>query len=302
MDPTAYEVICDSTTDREAWLEHRRTMVTASDMAAILGCNPWHGALEVYMDKIGMAAPVDENEAMEWGHELEEPVARAFGRRTNRHISMEGKLLRSVAHPRIGSTLDARQQIDDAPWFPLEIKTTGIRGIDEWEDGCPAWYMAQVQTQMLVTADAHASIACLIAGQRMVWQDIDADPEMQAAIVEAVGAFWQRVEDGNPPDPGPTKAAHEALLRLYPQGDPKKIVALDQEAVGWDDRIAEIADAMKALNLEDLQLRNLIEARIGAAEKGVLPGGLGSWTWKNRERAAYRVKACAFRELRRGRK
>ena len=60
------------------WLEHRMEGIGGSDVATILGMNPYKSALRLYMEKTREieAEPVD-NEFVELGNELE-PVLRKF--------------------------------------------------------------------------------------------------------------------------------------------------------------------------------------------------------------------------------
>lgn len=47
---------------RTAWLESRRTGIGGSDVAAVLGLNPWKTPLDVWNDKLG----ISEDKEMLW--------------------------------------------------------------------------------------------------------------------------------------------------------------------------------------------------------------------------------------------
>ena len=263
----AYQVVCDSS-DRERWLEERNNLVTASDVACLLGVNPYKSALELYLEKTGQREPFAGNETTEWGLLLEPVIIEEYERRTQRIAIRDGKLLRSNAYPFLGCTMDGRwrKQLQDAPWHPLEIKTTGAHRADDWDEGVPEYYLPQVQAQMIVTDTPMASVACLIGGQRMVWCDVERDDEMCVEIISAASDFMHAVETENPPPSSDPKA----LAELY--GDDGRVVTLDQEAITLDGELADARElidrGMKARDECNAQLLTMI----GDAHKGVLPG------------------------------
>ena len=85
----------------------------------------------------------------------------------------------------------------------VEIKTA--RSSQGWgEPGTneiPDYYALQVQHQMIVTGFEVADVPVSIAGGSPVLYEVPADPVVQQMIIEACIAFWQRVTEGNPPDP-----------------------------------------------------------------------------------------------------
>lgn len=87
---------------RRRWLAYRRTILTATDVPAILGLDPNKSAWSVWVEKVTGAEPEDPTsngvervdqptEAMTWGNLLEEPVALEVGRRTGRRIVDHGR-------------------------------------------------------------------------------------------------------------------------------------------------------------------------------------------------------------------
>jgi len=54
-----------------AWLAERKRGIGGSDAAAILGLSKFRTPLQVYLDKIGQAPPIEETAPMRWGKKLE---------------------------------------------------------------------------------------------------------------------------------------------------------------------------------------------------------------------------------------
>jgi putative phage-type endonuclease len=300
----AYDILID-TDDETAWLKARKRVLTASDMAAVLGLNPWKSALDVYLDKQGPSEPREDNDAMWWGRHLEGKIAEAYsdGKYSGRPIRRVGKhkyvLLVSRKYPYLAATLDFLTLIGDR-WVPCEIKNT--RRGEDWDEGAPIYHLVQLQQQILVIETGMGSIAGLLAGNRLVWQDVEADPELRARIIAEGADFMRMVDECEPPMPDASVSAGKALLALYPNEQPGEIVELDQGAVEWDTEILDVQARIKELNAREQQLKNNFMAAIGDAEKGILPGGIGAWKWATRAACEYVVKKEPARVLRRVKK
>ena len=63
--------------ERTAWLNERRKGIGGSDVAAIIGLSPWTTPLDIYEQKLGIALPSEETEAMYWGTALEPAIRQA---------------------------------------------------------------------------------------------------------------------------------------------------------------------------------------------------------------------------------
>lgn len=302
MDLTKCVPVADSGR-RDVWLAARRGLLTASDLSAVLGLNPWKSALALYAEKVGAAPEPVENERMYWGGKLEAAIADGYGERTKRHVRLDGILRRSLVHPFLGATLDAVTVVEGRGDCPLEIKTTWAGGAADWDEDVPEWYKPQVQAQMVVVGAGFASVACLIAGQRMVWTDVERDDAVVEAIVRQGAEFWSRVERRDPPPPDGSESSEVALRMLHPKEDPTRdAVLLTRAALDSTDRMDAIDEQLAALEREKRELRQSIEAAIGEAPRGVLPDGAGSWRWVTESRKGYSVGPWSGRVLRRTRK
>ena len=74
--------------DHEAWEKLRMQGIGGSDVAVIMGYNPWKKPYELYCEKVGLIEPEDlsDNEAVEWGVELEPIVAKKFSENTRKKL------------------------------------------------------------------------------------------------------------------------------------------------------------------------------------------------------------------------
>ena len=67
----------------------RRHGLGGSDVAAVLGLDPWRSPLDVYVDKVE-GSQRTENAPMQWGNRLEAPIADAYAERTNTLLATVG--------------------------------------------------------------------------------------------------------------------------------------------------------------------------------------------------------------------
>ena len=320
--------------DRESWLEARRAGIGASDAAAVLGVYPWKSPFACYVEKVTAVPGQDESEAMRAGNVLEPVVADWFARETEYELDDPGRFT-IVEHPLLPwalATIDRyivseRVYPDEAgdagviQVFPpagrgvLEVKTTGARNEERWDEEAPLWVQVQVQHQLAVTGLAWGYAAVLIGGQKFRMFRMERNERFIETMLEAEEKFWNRVKSRNAPPVDATEQTTDLLRRLYPTAEPGVIVDLSREMDEADaqlvgparadiekfdiDGIAErfgIRPALKVLEARERELTNRIRSAIGTAEKGMLPSGV-VWTSKEIQREAYTVPASTYRNL-----
>ncbi len=291
-----YEVICGNT-DPD-WLKYRRTGIGASEIAIPLGVNRWGSEIRLYAEKIGEIEPDDkESERMEWGRRLEPVIITAFAERTGLQITPCGLLIRSKEHPWAGATLDAvLKPQPNEPDIPVEVKNSSSYNAEEWSEGPPDHYMAQIQHQMLVTGAPFAYIVCLLGGNKMVWAKVDRDETWINRIIYHGERFWKLVVDRTPPAPDGSEDSRKALARLYPV-DTGEAIELSAEHLGVALGLASLKVQKKEIESRIMEIENQIKAALGNATLGVLPDG-SSFSWKLIPKKGYTVEASESRVLR----
>lgn len=287
-----FEVV-GHTTDAD-WLERRKEGIGASEIGAVLGLSRWATALDIYADKIDAPGRDEPGEAAEWGKLLEPVVLAEFGRRSGLSVEADGRLLRSVEHPWCLATLDGLAAEGDQ-LVPVEAKTATVYLEDEWADGAPECYRAQVNQQLLVTGAPHGYIACLLGGQRLMWSKIERDETLIRRIVNSGSKLWQQIRDRDPPPVTDARDTH-ALKRLHPDDDG----TATELPVDVGDLIEEL-DGLRA-EARDLKKRDgLLVARIqqtlGSHSEGRCANGWGV-TYRTQERDGHIVKPSKSRVLR----
>ena len=266
---TARVLVSTRGMDRADWLSARRAGLGGSDIAALTRGQLW----AVYADKLGLADPTPETEAMRRGNGLEAWLRGEVARRhptwriTQRHAILQ--------HP----TEDwALANIDGLIRTPegegvLEIKTSR----QSWPDGVPEAYQVQVQHYLAVTGAPWAVVAVLFGNFDTAEYTVAADPALQAALLDLGRAFWARVQRQDPPPLDGSEAARAWLLARYTPATRPAPVVLDPALVPVAARYVAVSQELKALQAERDALGVQLRAAIGDAPAVVTPTHRLTW-------------------------
>lgn len=279
----SYDTIADTRTlTHDEWLALRRTGIGGSDAGAIMGVSPYKGAFSVWADKMGKLPPLEDNEAMRQGRDLEDYVARRFAEASGLRVRHEYSMLRSVDHPCMLADIDRRIIGERAG---LECKTSRDITMARYRNGeYPMEYYCQCLHYLAVTGWDCWYLAVLVYGTDLLIYKICRDEVMDdiEALIRAEEAFWENhmVLDV-PPAPDALDSTAAALGSVYPYEDGTAVCA-DQEA---DEALTDLA-ALKAqrrsLDRQITERENQIKAAMGEAE--VIAGTSVSATWRSSER------------------
>jgi putative phage-type endonuclease len=287
-------------------LAARKKGVGGSDVATILGLNPYKTALELYAEKRGEVEPHDlsENEAVEAGIVLEDAIADLAARRMSKRDGGEVKLRRcnrTISNPKY-------------PWLTVnidrdvvgqergvEIKNVGAWAAGSWgapgTDEVPEYYLPQPHTYMIVKEYPVWTVAGYFGGADLRLYEVARDREFHELILDATRDFWQHVVEGRPPafDVGHPNAL-KALRRLYPGTDGTKVYA-DTATEHWyavyqdSEKFANAYASAAALAKNHLLHTMKTAAMLEFADGSVL-------TRKEVERKAYSVEATKYIDAR----
>lgn len=295
---------------REQWLMLRRETIGASDVAAILGCDPRRGALAVYASKIG-GIDAEETRWMKWGRLVEGAIAEGYTDETGRPTVDLGAY-EMQRHPDLKiltATLDrvtsgsaanpAPIASENGTMVPLEAKAVAGFKAREWIEDPPLHFQVQLNAQLACTGAQWGSLVALVGGITLAWKDVLRDDAFLAAALPKLEEFWLRVLRRDPPEADALPGTSEALRRLWPQDDGETI-PLEAEALQladqWETAKASKSDAEAKVD----DLGNKLRLRIGAATFGALPDG-SLLSLKLTKRAGYTVQETSYRQLRRSR-
>lgn len=227
------------------WVAERRTGLGGTDIPKILGVSRFGGPMDVYMDKMGLTAPLLETEAMKWGKLLEDPVAREYAFKTGRLVRRAAGFIRHPSYTFLYANLDRWSDKKGTARRVYEGKTSGEFAAKEFgeegTDQVPPDYLLQAMHYLAVTGKDEADMAVLVGGQKHRIYTIPRDDELIAGMTEEAVRFWRNKEQGIPPEIDGTEGAKDYLTYKYRDEGTERPMT---------DEIASLATAYAALKAE----------------------------------------------------
>ena len=202
---------------RSEWLKNRKNGIGGSDIAAVIGQNPFMSNTDLFDIKTGRKLQLDisDNPRVAYGVNAEELLVKLYDldhpEKNAEHLGFNS--VYNDKYPWALASLDGRTvEIDTLRDGVLEIKTTEITRSDDWEkwDGkLPQNYYCQCLFYMAVTefeyADLRAAIKYTSAegDKRTTIRDYHIErSEVEddiAYLMEEGAKFWEKVEKGISP-------------------------------------------------------------------------------------------------------
>ncbi|MEU5834548.1 lambda-exonuclease family protein [Streptomyces diacarni] len=277
--PTARLILPAGAPEAE-WHAVRAAGIGGSDVAAILGLDPYRGPRHVYEAKHGRGDTRD-TQPMRWGRRLEALIAEAFTEETALTTIETPGTFAHVDRPWQLANVDRFILDDDgAVVAPLECKNRSEYQADDWEEGVPDSPAIQAHWYMATCGWSHAWVAALIGGNRLRKYRLDRDEEIVTWLVDHCGRWYQdHVVDGFPPPADGLKATADLLSKLWDvRTDEVVNVDLDR-AVELREKRAALKGQEKAVAAELRTVENEMRLMTGEAEVARV-GSKSAWTWK----------------------
>lgn len=267
--------------DRTEWLQLREQGIGSSEVATIVGLNPWETPYQLWRRKRGMDAPQEENFAMKAGHYLEDAVSMFWHDETGQDViksSAGDWLIVNDEKPYLRVSPDRTYWLKDMPHSNtnkgiLECKTTQA-SIDP--EDIPKHWFCQVQYQLGVAELLNASLAWLSSGREFGYKDIRFVPSFYAWLVEEVDKFWnENIVGGQEPSAISVK---DVLLKYNKHTDGKTIEVGEDLFLDYQD-LKDVKKQIAALEERKETLEGRLKLAFEDAE-AITYGGDTIATWK----------------------
>lgn len=252
--------------DRTQWLEERKKGIGGSDAGTIMGFNKYKSAYQLFFEKTGRYYEEVDNEAVYFGNELEDFVAREFSKRAGKRVRRMNKML---VHPEHNFMLANLDRVVVGEKAILECKTANEYLKGDWDgDEIPASYLCQVHHYLAVTGYEKAYIAVFIGGNKFVWKEIERDEEFISILIEREKDFWENhvLKDEAPMVDG-SEATSEFLKNFYSEEDGTAIMLTQDDEV-----LLDALDAIKAeislLETQKKEYENQLKSKLKNATEG----------------------------------
>lgn len=269
------------------WLAARRTGITASEIAIVMGLSPYSSPYALYHQKTGTLPDSEQSDAMMLGSYMEQFVADRFAERhpefalsgSGRELyARQGRLWQMATPDRIVNDvrfdfLDGVSEVfeEHEPYAVLETKIDG--GSDEWgEEGTgeiPVHYRCQVLWQCRVMGLANWYLAAFLWHRRQVrvYEGvIDEAAERDLALMEdSARDFLDRLDRREEPDVDWRPATTAALKKLHPSVEDRDVEIPRYLAR----RYRAACRSYKAAEQRKKLTENLIRARLGNGRRAI---------------------------------
>ena len=267
--------------NREEWLQHRQSGIGSSEVATIVGLNPWETPYQLWRRKLGIDPPKQETFAMKAGHYLEDAVAQFWHDETGQDIikrSAVDWIIVNADKPYMRVSPDRTYWLAGMPHSNdnkgiLECKTTQM-SIDP--DDIPKHWFCQVQYQLGVAELEQGSLAWLCSGREFGYKNLSLVPDFYGWLIEEVERFWTDNIQGKQE---PTAANVQDVLLKYNRHTDGKIVEVNDEIFAAYKSLKELKDELFSIEERKAELEDKIKLGFGDAE-AISYGGQTIATWK----------------------
>lgn len=257
------KILDKSNMTEEDWQAYREKQkgIGGSDVATILGLNPYKSVFTLWLEKTGqIEPPVLNNEYIEWGNILEPVIREKFAKETGFEVEENHWVMLHDQHDFMVANVDG--EVTD-PQFGgekgvLEIKTAGERMRDQWENGPPNHYMLQLQHYLAVLDYSYGYVAVLIGGNTFKYYLVERDDYVIDNIIQAEAEFMEMVENGVAPEISGHASDSDYLASAFPE-DNGEIGELSDILEVYAKQYFNLQEQMKILQEEADYLKNLIK-------------------------------------------
>ena len=266
------------------WLAARMDGIGGSDIATLLGLNPYKTPTQLWLDKTGRGEPFTGNYATDRGHYLEPFLLDCYRANRDRVIidTAPDDIPSIIAHPEVHAarvSLDALAH-DEHGTYVVEAKTVGRRAASHWDnDDMPEAYKAQVGYQLAVTGLDVAHVVADVAGE---YQEriVEADPNFTAFVLDEVATWWWRhVHPEGPqltPDPDPVRD-RDVMAQVWTPDTDADPVVLDSVLVA---QLRDTKAALAAARTDYEVAAATVQAAMADATEALDVTGCAVATWR----------------------
>jgi putative phage-type endonuclease len=288
-------------TDRATWLAWRKSLLTASDIGAAAGKDPYKTPLRLYNEKLGLVPDLPENNAMRRGRHFEAAAIEYLKERFPDALVTQPKTFLADADARLGATPDALIQLPgESGVVNCQIKTVNRATWEKWNGDSPLNYKLQTLCEgMLLDARSNMLCAPMVSSHdaEIVIYDIPRHEAAEHGIRMVAEEFWRRVDNRDPYSVDYGRDG-DLLGAMFPQSVKEPVLDLSgdnllpellNERTGLADSVKTAKDRMKAIDTE-------VKAKMLAAEVAETPG----WRiyWKTKTIPEHVVREVTYRDFR----
>jgi len=274
--------------------------VGASEIAAIVGENPWSKPIDVWLSKTGRVPPEPEDPRASVGLRAESTLLRWY--QEDHASALDGASISSgasVRHPdcrMLGCTPDFIVRRGEAIDHLIQCKCVGARVALMWpeDDTLPSYVECQVQVEMEVTGAPFAVVAAWLGGTDVRYIRTERDPEFGALMRAAAERFWQHVLSDEPPEVDGSESWLRYLEARYPKPERKPLDPATEDAERWARVYLTTRDAEADAKARKAEAANHLRASIADGSGMLGSSWVATWQADKNGKRILKVKERSF--------
>ncbi len=251
----------------DAWLDYRKTVITATDIGVLLGINAWKCEADLADEKRGLAEPPPATLRMRAGSALQGLIGEEYERVTGRRLRAVRGMVR---HPDIEWAAASPDFRVVGEKVLVEAKRSSSR--TRFADGIPQDIQAQAVWQAGCAGYPVVDVAVMLGDDDLLIEPIEFNPALFDDLVAVAADFRRRLAEG-----GPFARDTARIKRDYPADNGAEMVA-DSDMDVAAKALAETRARRKAMEASETALEDAIKGRMG--EIATVRGNGWHATWK----------------------
>ena len=260
--------------DHSSWLKSREGGIGSSEVATILGVNPFDTPYQLWLRKTGRVQEVEqENMLMKLGHLLEDAISKLCAEEAGLNIVKSSaaefvvidkdKPYFRVSPDRYAYPVGERRNAENRTI--IECKSTQ-KPVDA--DNISRYWFCQVMYQMFVTRTETAHIAWLVQGRDFGYTKLFYKEDFCRFLAEEVERFWI---DNVLADKEPALSNLQDVLIKFPTHQEGKKAYADDNIIEIWSELKDTNDQIKRLESTRMELEDAIKVSMLDAESLVIP-------------------------------
>lgn len=295
-DSTSYRIFYP---EEAEWIGlHRlKNVVTASEVATILGVNPYKSAFTLYQEKVGNLPGFEGNISTRAGHVLEHFIAELYEEKMDENLVDPGDFTVYCCQdtPWLYCTPDRFTEDINPIAKVVELKALGAYARKDWTNKTgPLEYQVQNQIQLYCTGLEHGALAGLIATREFFVHEFDRHDRLLKNIIPKLAEFRERCMNGDAPPVDGSESTTTALKKIHPK-DKGGVVHNDGMEANMHERKI-LKDELAIVNHKLGLVENQLKQAMGDNAEMWANGVKMTWKWQHK-RGGY-TKASDSRVLR----
>lgn len=247
--------------------------IGSSEIASICGLNKYQTPFQLWCQKTGREAPIEETDQMWFGTKIEPVIAQVFEKKTCLEVS---KFLGKYTHPDFGWWVVSPDfhVFENSEMGLLETKSVSFRSIRKWEDGqVPDYAHCQLQWQLGATGLNFGYVGALIGGdmREFVFKRFQRSDDVIGQMKDLAEKFIELVKTDTPPLVTDSDDIRKVFSEIKDEQKELAIEARDLFTAfdTLDDQISQDNSALEEKKKQRDSIKNQLAMMCGGAKIGL---------------------------------